>query len=159
MKRFWIILAAAAAISIPIAVVALGAREPGAAGAGGAAADQQAADPARPPVQTAIFAGGDFRPLQLAFEKVYGVTAVEAGWTDKAPGDRVEAVRVTFSSDRVSYGKLLEVYLMSIDPTDQGGQFSDRGAQYAPAVFWQDDAQKTAAAASISALARSARFA
>lgn len=157
MKRFWILLAAAAAISIPIAVVGLGSREPGAAGAGGPGA--AAADPVRPSVQTAIFAGGDFRPLQLAFEKVYGVTAAEAGWVAQAPGGRVEAVRVTYAPDRVSYGKLLDVYLMSVDPTDQGGQFTDRGAQYAPAVFWQDDAQKKAAEASISALARSGRFA
>ncbi len=125
------------------------------------------AGPATP--QSAIFAGGCFWSMQSAFEKVYGVMAVTAGYTGgtstrptyqsyAAAGD-VEAVLVQWDPARVSYGELLDAYWRHTDPTDGGGQFVDRGPQYRPIVFWSNDDQRKEAEASRAALDRSHRFA
>ncbi|MGG5833108.1 peptide-methionine (S)-S-oxide reductase, partial [Bacillus pumilus] len=41
-----------------------------------------------------------------------------------------EAVQITFDPDVFPYEKLLELYWQQIDPTDDGGQFGDRGESY-----------------------------
>ena len=41
----------------------------------------------------------------------------------------LEAVQVTFDPARISYGQLARRFLRTIDPTDAGGQFCDRGEQ------------------------------
>lgn len=103
--------------------------------------------------QTAILAGGCFWCVESDFESVPGVIDVVSGYTGGTqpnptyknhPG-YVEAVRITFDADRVSYAQLLHLYFRSIDPTDAGGQFCDRGESYTTAIFYADDAQKAAA--------------
>jgi peptide methionine sulfoxide reductase msrA/msrB len=118
--------------------------------------------------ETAIFAGGRFWTLQEAFQKVYGVDSVVAGYTggsSRNPTDRnyvvdghVEAVRITYDSGRVSYPELLEKFWRLTDPTDPRGQFQDSGTQYRTVIFWLDDDQRSAAEASKAALADSKRF-
>jgi peptide-methionine (S)-S-oxide reductase len=46
-----------------------------------------------------------------------------------------EAVKVVYNPKRVSYAKLVDFFLHHVDPTDGGGQFCDRGAQYRTAIF------------------------
>jgi peptide methionine sulfoxide reductase msrA/msrB len=46
----------------------------------------------------------------------------------------------------------------NIDPTDAGGQFTDRGPQFRTVIYWLDDAQRTAAQASRDTLSKSGRF-
>jgi peptide-methionine (S)-S-oxide reductase len=41
----------------------------------------------------------------------------------------------------VSYEQLLTAFFRSVDPTDDGGQFCDRGHSYTTAVYAVDDAQ------------------
>ncbi len=116
----------------------------------------------------AVFAGGCFWSMQAAFEKVYGVISVEAGYaggTTRNPkyetyaaGGHVEAVQVLFDTSRVSYTDLLNTYWRNTDPTDKGGQFVDRGPQYRPVIFWLDDTQRGEAEASKAALEKSGRF-
>ena len=53
-----------------------------------------------------------------------------------------EAVSITYDSDVVSYARLLHLFFRSIDPTDAGGQFCDRGQSYATAVFFMTDEQR-----------------
>jgi peptide methionine sulfoxide reductase msrA/msrB len=108
--------------------------------------------------ETAVFAGGSFWSLQAVFEKVYGVISVVAGIENYAAGGRVQAVEVLFDPSRVGYGQLLERFWRHTDPTDAEGQFTDRGPQYRPVLFWMDGRQKAEAEASLSALARSGRF-
>ncbi len=108
--------------------------------------------------ETALFAGGSFWSLQAVFEKVYGVISVVAGMEDYAAGGRVQAVEVVFDPSRVGYGQLLERFWRHTDPTDAKGQFTDRGPQYRPVLFWMDGRQKAEAEASLRALARSGRF-
>lgn len=118
----------------------------------------------------ATFAGGCFWCMEGPFEKLDGVRAVLSGYTagpEKGPTYKqvsrgltghTEAVIVYFDPKKVSYEKLVEVFWMSMDPTDAGGQFADRGAHYRPAIFYHDDAQKAAAQKSKEALDASERF-
>jgi peptide methionine sulfoxide reductase msrA/msrB len=108
--------------------------------------------------------------MEPPFEKLAGVSAVVSGYaggTEVAPTyeqvssgatGHVEAVQVTYDPAAVTYERLLDVFWRQIDPTDDGGQFVDRGRQYRSAVFTHDDAQRAAAEASKAALASSGRF-
>ena len=46
-----------------------------------------------------------------------------------------EAVQIVFDPKKISYAMLLEIFWRSVDPTDQGGQFCDRGMSYSTAIF------------------------
>nr|MDA3859281.1 peptide-methionine (S)-S-oxide reductase MsrA [Roseovarius sp.] len=68
-----------------------------------------------------------------------------------------EAVKITFDPDKVTRASLLDLFFRSVDPTDAGGQFCDRGASYRTAIFVSDPAEqqlaedaKTAAANALS---------
>src|SRR5690606_40079279 len=66
----------------------------------------------------------------------------------------VEAVRVHYEPQRVSYEELLAVYWRDVDPYTANAQFCDKGSQYRSAIFPLDDAQRAAAERSRDALAR-----
>jgi peptide methionine sulfoxide reductase msrA/msrB len=70
-----------------------------------------------------------------------------------------EAVQVNFDPAVIPYRKLLELFWRQIDPTDEGGQFHDRGHSYRTAIFYYDEAQHQQALASKQALDESGRFA
>ena len=120
---------------------------------------------------TAIFAGGCFWCMEPPFEKLEGVISVESGYTGgfkenptyeevcHTETGHLEAIRVTYDISQLSYNDLLEVFWRSVDPTDAGGQFADRGRSYETAIFVSSAEQRTAAEASKSALESSGRFA
>lgn len=125
-----------------------------------------------PPASTesAIFAGGCFWCMEPPFEKLDGVIAAESGYTGgdkenptyeevcRAETGHLEAVRVTYDPARISYEDLLQVFWRNIDPTDDGGQFVDRGQSYESAIFVSNDAQRESAELSKQALIESERF-
>jgi len=102
----------------------------------------------------ATFAGGCFWCMEPPFEKLNGVQEVIAGYTGGDKEDptykevssgetgHYEAVQITYDPSTISYGELLAVFWMQIDPTDAGGQFVDRGSQYRTAIFYHDEQQK-----------------
>jgi peptide-methionine (S)-S-oxide reductase len=104
----------------------------------------------------AIFAGGCFWCMEKDFEHVPGVLGVVSGYTGgtlenptyRKHDGHVEAVEITFDDTVVSYQQLLHTFWRSVDPTDAGGQFCDRGHSYTTAIFALDDAQLAAANAS-----------
>jgi len=111
-------------------------------------------------LRIAIFAGGCFWCIEADFDGVPGVVDTLSGYTggdlenpsyeevtQQDTGHR-EAVRITFDADQVTYGQLLHVFWRSIDPTDAGGQFCDRGPSYRAAVFALDADQAEQAEAS-----------
>lgn len=111
---------------------------------------------------TAIVAGGCFWCVESDFEAVPGVASVVSGYTG---GDlpnptyedhegHFEAVKITFDPARISYGDLIAKFLRSVDVTDAGGQFCDRGPAYRTAIF-ADGTDQTAAAKA--ALAQAAK--
>lgn len=120
--------------------------------------------------ERATFAGGCFWCMVKPFEQTEGVIKVVSGYTggckDNPTYEEVcfgktghyEGVQVTFDPDLVTYEKLLELFWRQIDPTDEGGQFYDRGQSYKTAIFYHNETQKQKAEASKRALAESARF-
>lgn len=106
--------------------------------------------------ETLTVAGGCFWCVEADFEKVEGVTEAVSGYaggkTDNPTYKQVtsggsghyEAVQITFDPAVVSEATLLDIFFRSVDPTDAGGQFCDRGASYRTAIF-ATDSQKAIA--------------
>ena len=44
-------------------------------------------------------------------------------------------VKIDYDDTKVSFDKLLDVFWHSVDPTDDGGQFCDRGHPYTTAIY------------------------
>lgn len=119
---------------------------------------------------TAVFAGGCFWCVESDFEKYPGVVDAVSGYTGgkttnptyeevsyKETG-HYEAVKVHFDESVVSYSDLLEIFWRSVDPTDAGGQFVDRGNSYRTAIFYADEEQLKAVTASVAKLKKSRRY-
>jgi methionine-S-sulfoxide reductase len=121
-------------------------------------------------LEEAIFAGGCFWCMEPPFEKLDGVEAVISGYTggdEKNPSyeevssgktGHVEAVLVKYDPSKISYRELVETFWRQIDPTDDGGQFADRGPQYRTAIFYRSEEQKKIAEQSRQELQSSGRF-
>lgn len=119
----------------------------------------------------ATFAGGCFWCIESDFEHVPGVVDAVSGYTgghvtspkyeDVSRGvtGHLESVRVHYDPEAISYEGLLAAFWRMVDPTDAGGQFVDRGGQYATAIFYHDDAQRLAAEKSSHELMASGRYA
>jgi peptide-methionine (S)-S-oxide reductase len=103
--------------------------------------------------ETAVFAGGCFWCVESDMDSVKGVTSTVSGYaggTAKNPTyesheGHAEAVKIEFDPNLISYEQLTSIFLRTIDVTDGGGQFCDRGSSYVSAVFPMDDKQKAAA--------------
>ena len=116
----------------------------------------------------ATFAGGCFWCTQADFEKLGGVEKVISGYTggtgnnpnyeNYARGGYVEAVQVYYDPDKLTYEQLLDYFWRHIDPTDAGGQFSDRGAEYRSVIFYHNEEQQKIARQSKQVLAGSGKL-
>ena len=103
--------------------------------------------------ELATFAGGCFWCMVGPFAEMDGVEEVISGYTgghteqptyEDVCADvtgHYEAVQITFNPDRVHYKELLDVFWQQIDPTDDGGQFNDRGHSYRTAIFYHSSKQ------------------
>ncbi|UWQ28770.1 peptide-methionine (S)-S-oxide reductase MsrA [Leisingera sp. M523] len=102
-------------------------------------------------------AGGCFWCVESDFEGVPGVIEAVSGYTggktknptykdvSRGGSGHYEAVQITFDPAKVSRGDLLELFIRSIDPTDAGGQFCDRGESYRTAIFVSNKGEKALA--------------
>ncbi|MFQ5765583.1 MAG: peptide-methionine (S)-S-oxide reductase MsrA [Rhodospirillales bacterium] len=119
-------------------------------------------------LRVATFAGGCFWCVESDFDRVPGVVRTVSGYTGgrlKDPtyqqvgaggtGHR-EAVQIFYDPEKVTYETLLGIFWRSVDPTDDGGQFCDRGESYKTAIFANSPEQKRLAEASKRALQPSA---
>ena len=109
------------------------------------------------PTERAYFAGGCFWCVESDFESVTGVGDVVSGYTggktanptykkiSKGGTGHYEAVEIPYDPSKVSYEELLHAFFRSIDPTDAGGQFCDRGESYRTAVFVTNAKERAAA--------------
>jgi peptide-methionine (S)-S-oxide reductase len=94
-----------------------------------------------------ILAGGCFWCVEADFEKVKGISEVISGYTGgfvenptykqvvKGGTGHYEAVIVHFDPEIITTKNILDKFFRSIDPTDSGGQFCDRGHSYKSAIF------------------------
>lgn len=106
---------------------------------------------------SAVFAGGCFWCMESELEGVPGVIDVVSGYTgghvpnpsyEQVSSGRtghVEAVRVRYDAQKISYEKLIDIFWSNVDPLDAEGQFCDKGSQYASAVFVANAAERAIA--------------
>ncbi|WP_171123808.1 MULTISPECIES: peptide-methionine (S)-S-oxide reductase MsrA [unclassified Ruegeria] len=107
--------------------------------------------------ETLTVAGGCFWCVESDFESVKGVTGAVSGFTggkttsptydqvSKGGTGHYEAVQITFDPSVVSRETLLNLFFRSVDPTDAGGQFCDRGDSYRTAIFVSNAGEKASA--------------
>lgn len=120
--------------------------------------------------EKATFAGGCFWCMVKPFDELPGIQSVISGYTGGTKENptyqevcsettgHYEAVQITYDSVIFPYEKLVELYWQQIDPTDEGGQFYDRGTSYQTAIFYHNDEQRKIAEASKERLNQSGRF-
>lgn len=125
---------------------------------------------AEKPLEKATFAGGCFWCMEGPFEQLDGVKEVISGYTggeienptyeQVASGrtNHVESVQILYNPEIVTYETLLDTFWRQIDPTDDQGQFVDRGHQYTSAIYYHNEAQKKLATKSKEELQASGRF-
>ncbi len=111
-------------------------------------------------LETALVAGGCFWCVESDYESVPGVVSAVSGFAGgqvenptykqvvKGGTGHYEVVEITYDADRISYETILDIFWRSVDPTDAGGQFCDRGDSYRTAIFALTDEQKAIAEAS-----------
>lgn len=97
-----------------------------------------------------LLAGGCFWCVEHDVRKARGVLSVTSGYSggestnptyEQHSGHR-EVVEVLYDDTETSYKKLLQFFIDHIDPTDNGGQFGDRGESYKTAIFYENDVEK-----------------
>ncbi len=103
-------------------------------------------------IQKAYFAGGCFWCVTPIY-KIYGVDTVVCGYSGgdepnptyqdvkaQKTGHR-ETIELSYDTENVDYGKLLDIYLANVDPFDGEGQFIDKGFSYTLAIYYQNEAE------------------
>jgi peptide methionine sulfoxide reductase msrA/msrB len=139
-----------------------------AAGGRANAAESGSTNEGRASEQRALFAGGCFWCVAPPFTRLDGVLSVQSGYaggTTENPtyenyhgGGHIEVVEVVYDPARVGYDRLLDTFWRQIDPTDEGGQFADRGRGYTTAIFYHTEEQRLLAEQSKASLAASNIF-
>ncbi|MDE4454075.1 peptide-methionine (S)-S-oxide reductase MsrA [Psychrobacter sp. DAB_AL62B] len=107
----------------------------------------------------ATVAGGCFWCVEAGYEKIPGVVEVVSGYTGgqtdtptystvSAGGTgHTEAAQVYYDPTKITYNGIVQALWRIADPTDDKGQFVDRGTQYRPAIFYNNDQEKQIAEA------------
>ena len=107
--------------------------------------------------ESAIFAGGCFWCIEAVFLELEGVLKVMPGYIGgqtsnptyneicKGTTGHAEAIKITFDSQIISFGELLEVFFATHDPTTLNRQGNDIGTQYRSEVFYTNENQKALA--------------
>jgi peptide-methionine (S)-S-oxide reductase len=128
------------------------------------------APPAAAGEAVAIFAGGCFWCMEPPYDKTEGVISTISGYTggelanpsyrqvSSGTTGHIEAVKIVYDPEKVSYEKLLHIFWRNIDPIRANAQFCDEGPQYRSAIFPQDEAQREAAEKSKAELEATGRF-
>ena len=105
-------------------------------------------------MEVAYFAGGCFWCITPTFQEMEGVQAVTSGYSGGSEVDpryedvkyqrtgHRETIRIDYDPEKVSFNRLLEIFLDGVDPFDEGGQFIDRGHSYTLAVYYLTEEEK-----------------
>ncbi len=106
-------------------------------------------------------AGGCFWCLEAVYDELRGVTDVVSGYMGgKTPNPtykqvctgttgHAEVVQLTYDPNIISTRQILDVFFTIHDPTTLNRQGADVGTQYRSAIFYQTEAQKQIAEATI----------
>ena len=120
--------------------------------------------------KTIVLAGGCFWCVEHDLKQAEGVVQVLSGYTgdtkDNADYESVslhktkhrEAVQVTYNSEITTYRALVQFFLDHIDPTNDTGQFADKGYQYEPVIYYKDSIEKETAESTLEELSLSGLY-
>jgi len=121
-------------------------------------------------MEMATFAGGCFWCTEAVFLELKGVEAVVSGYIggktinptykEICQGDtgHAEAIQITFDSNVISFGELLELFFATHDPTTLNRQGNDVGTQYRSEIFYHNEEQRLIAEDFIQFLTQEAVF-
>ena len=110
--------------------------------------------PTDPNLAVATVGGGCFWCVEAGYEKIPGVVEVVSGYsggqTDNPTYNAVsaggtghtEAAQVYYDPTKITYNGIVQALWRIADPTDDQGQFVDRGTQYRPAIFYHNQKEK-----------------
>ncbi|NP_001307299.1 methionine sulfoxide reductase A3 [Solanum lycopersicum] len=116
--------------------------------------DHEVPDPGQ---QFAQFGAGCFWGVELAYQRVAGVTKTEAGYSQgfvhnpryedvcSGTSNHSEVVRVQYDPNECSYESLLDVFWARHDPTTLNRQGNDVGTQYRSGIYFYTPEQEKAA--------------
>ena len=119
-------------------------------------------------METVYFAGGCVWCITPTFRQMEGVYSVVSGYSCGDEPDPTyedvkyqrtghrETIRVDYDPERVSFARLFEIFLGSVNPFDPGGQYIDRGHSYTLAIYYLDEEQRLAAEQALARLEREA---
>ena len=122
-------------------------------------------------MEVATLGGGCFWCVESVFENVPGVVDVVSGYAGgTVPNPTYEQVctkrtghaevcQITFDPQKISYLRILEIFMKTHDPTKVNMQGPDRGPQYRSVIFYNSDEQKEQAEELISKLDEEKAFA
>lgn len=118
-------------------------------------------------MKTAYFAGGCFWCITPTFKECEGVFEVTSGYCggkemnptykevkSQQTGHR-ETIKIDYDPEKISFSKLLDIFINGVDPFDEGGQFIDRGYSYTLAIYYNDIKEKEMAEKAIAELEKS----
>lgn len=120
--------------------------------------------------EVAYFAGGCFWCMVSPFDVLEGIEGVRSGYMgghldnpryEDVKGQKsghYEVVQIIYDPSVINYEKLLQAFWRQVDPTDDQGQFQDRGPSYRTAIFYTSEEQRLAAEESKKELDDSRRF-
>ncbi len=121
-------------------------------------------------LESATFGAGCFWCVEAVFQQLKGVESVTSGYSGghvKNPAYRevttgntghAEAVQIRYNPEQINYGKLLEVFWKTHDPTTLNRQGPDIGPQYRSVIFYHNEEQKRIAEESRREMDRSGYF-
>lgn len=101
-----------------------------------------------------VLGAGCFWCIDAVMRRVRGVESVVAGYaggTTKNPdyeevsqgiGDHAEVVKVTFDPSMITLETIVEIFLVSHDPTSLDKQGADEGTQYRSVIAFTHDSQR-----------------
>ncbi|MDN3398704.1 peptide-methionine (S)-S-oxide reductase MsrA [Psychrobacter sp. APC 3426] len=107
----------------------------------------------------ATVAGGCFWCVESGYESIPGVVEVVSGYAGgqtqnptyeavSAGGTgHTEAAQIYYDPTKITYNGIVQALWRIADPTDDKGQFVDRGTQYRPAIFYNNEQEKQIAEA------------
>jgi len=119
-----------------------------------------------PDEKIAYFAGGCFWGVEYYLEKLPGVKSVVSGYmggtkphpsyrdVSRGDSDYLETVAVTYDPSKTDYETIAKTFFEIHDPTQEGRQGPDVGAQYQSAVFYNNPDERHIAEKLIAELRR-----